>query len=51
LIHLFSVTLFDEPLSMMKIAGLTTLVAGIVLIKSGTRKSAAKNKGVTHAAV
>jgi spermidine export protein MdtJ len=51
LITLFSVTLFDEPLSMMKIAGLTTLVAGIVLIKSGTRKSAAKNKGVTHAAV
>ena len=35
-ITLFSVLLFDESLSLMKIAGLTTLVAGIVLIKSGT---------------
>ena len=31
-ITLFSVLLFDESLSLMKIAGLTTLVAGIVLI-------------------
>jgi spermidine export protein MdtJ len=37
LITLFSVMLFDEALSTMKIAGLTTLVAGIVLIKSGTQ--------------
>ncbi len=29
-ITLFSVLLFDESLSLMKIAGLTTLVAGIV---------------------
>ncbi|EBP3942461.1 multidrug transporter subunit MdtJ, partial [Salmonella enterica subsp. enterica] len=34
----FSVLLFDEALSTMKIAGLLTLVVGIVLIKSGTRK-------------
>ena len=40
LITLFSVTLFDESLSPMKIAGLATLVVGIVLIKSGTRKVA-----------
>ena len=39
LITLFSVVLFDEALSPMKIAGLMTLVAGIVLIKSGTRKA------------
>ncbi|MEG1210719.1 MAG: multidrug/spermidine efflux SMR transporter subunit MdtJ [Leclercia sp.] len=51
LITLFSVVLFDESLSPMKIAGLTTLVAGILLIKSGTRKPAKQRKGVTHAAV
>ena len=39
LITLFSVVLFDEVLSPMKIAGLMTLVVGIVLIKSGTRKA------------
>ncbi len=38
LITLFSVLLFDESLSLLKIAGLTTLVIGIVLIKSGTQK-------------
>ncbi|EIZ0459871.1 multidrug/spermidine efflux SMR transporter subunit MdtJ [Salmonella enterica] len=37
-ITVFSVLLFDEALSTMKIAGLLTLVVGIVLIKSGTRK-------------
>lgn len=37
-ITIFSVLLFDEALSTMKIAGLLTLVVGIVLIKSGTRK-------------
>lgn len=41
-ITIFSVLLFDEALSTMKIAGLLTLVAGIVLIKSGTRKDAAR---------
>ncbi|MCU6671428.1 multidrug/spermidine efflux SMR transporter subunit MdtJ [Enterobacteriaceae bacterium H4N4] len=51
LITLFSVMLFDEPLSMMKIAGLTTLVAGIILIKSGTRKTKKQQKGSTHATV
>ncbi|WP_215844932.1 multidrug/spermidine efflux SMR transporter subunit MdtJ [Candidatus Pantoea bituminis] len=35
-ITLFSIMLFEEALSAMKIAGLLTLVAGIVLIKSGT---------------
>lgn len=35
-ITLFSVLLFDESISLMKIMGLTTLVVGIMLIKSGT---------------
>jgi len=35
-ITLFSVLLFDESVSLMKIMGLTTLVVGIALIKSGT---------------
>ena len=51
LITLFSVMIFDETLTTMKIAGLTTLVAGIVLIKSGTRKPAKQQKAQTHAAV
>ncbi|HGG8843371.1 TPA: multidrug/spermidine efflux SMR transporter subunit MdtJ [Enterobacter soli] len=51
LITLFSVMLFDEALSTMKIAGLTTLVAGIVLIKSGTRKPTKQLKEKAHAAV
>jgi len=51
LITLFSVMLFDEALSAMKIAGLATLVVGIVLIKSGTRKAKSSRKEVTHAAV
>jgi Membrane transporters of cations and cationic drugs len=51
LITLFSVMIFDEVLTPMKIAGLTTLVAGIVLIKSGTRKPTKKQKGGAHAAV
>jgi len=51
LITLFSVMLFDETLSTMKIAGLTTLVVGIVLIKSGTRKPTKPQKEQTHAAV
>ena len=32
-----SVLLFDEPISLLKILGLTTLVAGIALLKSGMR--------------
>lgn len=51
LITLFSVVLFDESLSPMKIAGLTTLVAGIMLIKSGTRKAVKPRKEAAHAAV
>lgn len=35
-ITLFSVMLFDESISLLKIVGLTTLVVGIALIKSGT---------------
>lgn len=35
-ITLFSVLLFDEALSPMKVAGLLTLITGIVLIKTGT---------------
>ncbi|WP_414476619.1 multidrug efflux SMR transporter subunit KpnE [Klebsiella pneumoniae] len=51
LITLFSVLLFDESLSLLKIAGLTTLVIGIVLIKSGTQKKASSQQEVAHAAV
>ena len=35
-ITLFSVMLFDEALTLMKVAGLATLVTGIALVKSGT---------------
>ena len=51
LITLFSVILFDESLSVMKIAGLATLVAGIVLIKSGTRKVKSPSAEAHHATV
>ncbi|EAR5414257.1 multidrug/spermidine efflux SMR transporter subunit MdtJ [Salmonella enterica] len=50
-ITIFSVLLFDEALSTMKIAGLLTLVAGIVLIKSGTRKPGKPAKEVTRATI
>ncbi|WP_438500602.1 multidrug/spermidine efflux SMR transporter subunit MdtJ [Pantoea ananatis] len=36
LITLFSVQLFDETLSLMKICGLITLITGILLIKIGS---------------
>ncbi|MCW0353863.1 Spermidine export protein MdtJ [Pantoea ananatis] len=36
LITLFSVQLFDETLSLMKICGLITLITGILLIKVGS---------------
>lgn len=48
LITIFSVLLFDETLSTIKIAGLVTLVAGIVLIKSGTQKTVKPGKEKTH---
>ncbi|QXW41777.1 multidrug/spermidine efflux SMR transporter subunit MdtJ [Klebsiella grimontii] len=51
LITIFSVLLFDETLSTIKIAGLVTLVAGIVLIKSGTQKTVKPGKEKTHATV
>ncbi|KAE8275994.1 multidrug/spermidine efflux SMR transporter subunit MdtJ [Enterobacter sp. SES19] len=51
LITLFSVLIFDETLTPMKVAGLTTLVAGIVLIKSGTRKPGKQQKEQNHATV
>ncbi|HGB2421756.1 TPA: multidrug/spermidine efflux SMR transporter subunit MdtJ [Salmonella enterica subsp. enterica serovar Waycross] len=50
-ITIFSVLLFDEALSTMKIAGLLTLVAGIVLIKSGTRKPGKPVKEATCATI
>ncbi|WP_199636081.1 multidrug/spermidine efflux SMR transporter subunit MdtJ [Serratia sp. PAMC26656] len=37
-ITLFSVLWFDEPISALKVLGLVTLIAGILLVKSGTRK-------------
>ncbi|MBL5943275.1 multidrug/spermidine efflux SMR transporter subunit MdtJ [Enterobacter asburiae] len=51
LITLFSVLIFDETLTTMKVVGLTTLVAGIVLIKSGTRKPGKQQKEQNHATV
>ncbi|WP_036771077.1 multidrug/spermidine efflux SMR transporter subunit MdtJ [Photorhabdus australis] len=41
-ITVFSVMWFDESLSLMKVGGLALLVTGIMLIKSGTKKSAVK---------
>ena len=45
LITLFSVQLFGEALSALKICGLMTLIVGIVLIKTGTQSSAEVNHG------
>lgn len=45
LITLFSVQLFGEALSALKICGLVTLIVGIVLIKTGTQSSAEVNHG------
>lgn len=53
-ITLFSVLLFDESVSLLKITGLTTLVVGIVLIKSGTTRTRRDDKakrGGDHAIV
>ncbi|AJJ62736.1 multidrug/spermidine efflux SMR transporter subunit MdtJ [Yersinia aldovae] len=55
IITVFSVLWFDESLSPLKIAGLVTLVGGIMLVKSGTRKpnkpnSSSRNSGEHHAA-
>ncbi|MEL4013895.1 multidrug/spermidine efflux SMR transporter subunit MdtJ [Dryocola clanedunensis] len=54
-ITLFSVLLFDESVSLLKITGLTTLVVGIVLIKSGTttrtKRDDKAKRGGDHAVV
>lgn len=54
-ITLFSVLLFDESISLLKMTGLITLVVGIALIKSGTcEKKSRKNNpanGGHHAGV
>ena len=55
IITVCSVLWFDESLSPLKIAGLVTLVGGIMLVKSGTRKpkqpdSVSNNSGEHHAA-
>ncbi|WP_336818795.1 multidrug/spermidine efflux SMR transporter subunit MdtJ [Cedecea sp. MMO-103] len=54
-ITIFSVMLFDESISPLKILGLTTLVIGIALIKSGTREKKSRpvisEKGEHHAVV
>ncbi|NHB97488.1 multidrug/spermidine efflux SMR transporter subunit MdtJ [Photorhabdus stackebrandtii] len=41
-ITVFSVMWFDESLSLMKVGGLALLVTGIMLIKSGTKKTVVK---------
>lgn len=51
LITLFSVVIFDESLSLIKIAGLATLVCGIVLIKSGTYSGGSVKQERENAAV
>ncbi|CNE43469.1 multidrug/spermidine efflux SMR transporter subunit MdtJ [Yersinia nurmii] len=45
IITLFSVLWFGETLSPLKIAGLVTLVGGIMLVKSGTRKPKKSGQG------
>ncbi|WP_337012632.1 multidrug/spermidine efflux SMR transporter subunit MdtJ [Pantoea sp. AS142] len=45
MITLFSVQLFGEALSALKICGLMTLIIGIVLIKTGTQSSVEVNHG------
>ncbi|MEN4978189.1 multidrug/spermidine efflux SMR transporter subunit MdtJ [Erwinia billingiae] len=47
IITALSVRLFDESLTLMKVAGLTLLIIGIALIKSGTKlKKGADNARV-----
>ncbi|MCT4713130.1 multidrug/spermidine efflux SMR transporter subunit MdtJ [Enterobacteriaceae bacterium H11S18] len=54
-ITLFSVLLFDEAISVLKITGLATLVIGIVFIKSGTITKANRDekteRGGDHAVI
>jgi len=51
LITLFSVVIFGESLSLIKAAGLATLVCGIVLIKSGTHSAGRVKQERENAAV
>jgi spermidine export protein MdtJ len=51
LITLFSVALFGEVLTTMKVAGLATLICGIVLIKSGTQGNRAVKQERKHAGI
>ncbi|AJJ02702.1 small Multidrug Resistance family protein [Yersinia pseudotuberculosis IP 32953] len=44
IITIFSVMWFGETLSPLKIAGLVTLIGGILLVKSGTRKPKQPNR-------
>ncbi|QLJ66422.1 multidrug/spermidine efflux SMR transporter subunit MdtJ [Serratia marcescens] len=52
-ITLFSVLWFDEPISALRVLGLATLIAGIMLVKSGTRKERKQvsPRGDNHATV
>ena len=52
-ITLFSVLWFDEPISALKVLGLATLIASIMLVKSGTRKERKQvsQRGDNHATV
>lgn len=45
LISLFSALLFAEPLNLMKIMGITTIIAGILLLESGTEEASNKETG------
>lgn len=52
-ITLFSVMLFDESLSVLKVIGLAILLVGILLVKSGVRKAPTANatRGNHHVTV
>ncbi|MCW2474810.1 MULTISPECIES: multidrug/spermidine efflux SMR transporter subunit MdtJ [unclassified Symbiopectobacterium] len=52
-ITLFSVMLFDESLSVLKVIGLAILLVGILLVKSGVRKTpaASATRGNHHVTV
>ncbi|MBG6240989.1 MAG: multidrug/spermidine efflux SMR transporter subunit MdtJ [Candidatus Symbiopectobacterium sp. Dall1.0] len=52
-ITLFSVMLFDESLSVLKVIGLAILLVGILLVKSGGRKAptATTTRGNHHVSV
>jgi spermidine export protein MdtJ len=46
LISLFSALLFAEPLSLMKVVGIVTIIAGILLLETGTDESEHASEGV-----